>query len=178
MVEEKDCRVVAQRNPDLRDTYLHDLSDISSYHGVNVDESGCDEQVGFRRAEWSPLGVTPVQVAQLRCGQRFQILPPYTQDGVFHARVFQDSTDSTVFEEFIEQFLPLRGRWPEPKSVLIMDNASFHHSKKIEQMCRDAGVILIFLPPSSPDLNPIEEFFAELKAFIKREWIIFEANSE
>jgi transposase len=49
-----------------------------------------------------------------------------------------------------------------------MDNASFHHTDGILQMCEDAGVILLYLPPYSPDLNPIEEFFAELKAFIKR----------
>jgi transposase len=40
-------------------------------------------------------------------------------------------------------------------------------------MCRDAGVILLYLPPYSPDLNPIEEFFAELKAFIKKHWQIY-----
>jgi transposase len=49
-----------------------------------------------------------------------------------------------------------------------MDNASFHHTQRIEQMCYDAGVKLVYLPPYSPDFNPIEEFFAELKAFIKR----------
>jgi transposase len=50
-----------------------------------------------------------------------------------------------------------------------MDNASFRHSDRIEQMCTDAGVKLSYLPPYSPDLNPTEEFFAELKAFIKWE---------
>ena len=54
-----------------------------------------------------------------------------------------------------------------------MDNASFHHSERIEQ---DAGVILIYLPPYSPDLNPIEEFFAELKAFIKKQWYEYECS--
>jgi Transposase and inactivated derivatives len=44
-----------------------------------------------------------------------------------------------------------------------MDNASFHHSGQIETMCSEAGVKLVYLPPYSPDLNPIEEFFAELK---------------
>jgi transposase len=39
----------------------------------------------------------------------------------------------------------------------------------IGQLC-EAGVKLVYLPPYSPDLNPIEEFFAELKAFIKRNW--------
>jgi transposase len=38
------------------------------------------------------------------------------------------------------------------------------------------GVKLVYLPPYSPDLNPIEEFFAELKAFIKRNWHVYEED--
>lgn len=49
-----------------------------------------------------------------------------------------------------------------------MDNASFHRSQRVKQLCEDTGVKLLYLPPYSPDLNPIEEFFAELKTFIKR----------
>ena len=52
--------------------------------------------------------------------------------------------------------------------MLVIDNASFHRTKRIAQMCADTGVKLMYLPPYSPDLNPIEEFFAKLKAFIKR----------
>jgi DDE superfamily endonuclease/Winged helix-turn helix len=150
--KKKARRVVAQRNPDLRDTYFHNSSDFSSYHRVYVDESGCDELDGLRRTGWSPFGTAPVHVTRLRRGERFQILPAYTQDGILLARVFQGSTDSCRFEEFVEQLLPLWGRWPEPKSVLIMDNASFHRSERIKQMCADAGVILVYLPPYSPDL--------------------------
>ena len=74
---------------------------------------------------------------------------------------------SSVFEDFIAQLLKHCEKWPKPKSVLVMDNASFHHSEQIEQRCSEAKVKLVFLPPYSPDLNPIEEFFAELKAFIR-----------
>jgi hypothetical protein len=81
-----------------------------------------------------------------------------------------------MFEDFIEQLLQHCGKWPEPKSVLVMDNASFHHSDRIEEMCLRVGVKLVYLPPYSPDLNPIEEFFAELKAFIKRNWQVFEGD--
>jgi transposase len=49
-----------------------------------------------------------------------------------------------------------------------MDNPSFHYSEQITRMCVDAGFKLVYLPPYSPDLNPIEEFFAELKTFIRR----------
>lgn len=76
----------------------------------------------------------------------------------------------------IEQLLLLMGTWPEPKSVLVMDNASIHHTERVKQMYRDARVKLVYLPPYSPDFNPIDEFFAELKAFIKRNWHIYEDN--
>jgi transposase len=175
----KTCRRVAKaRNADLRDYYLYNLSFFRSYHFVYVDESCCDKRVGFRRTGWSPLGVTPVQLARCQREQRYQILPAYTQDGVLLARVFQGTTDSAVFEDFIEQLLHHCGRWPEPNSVLVMDSASFHRTERIEQMCADAGIKLMYLPPYSPDLNPIEEFFAELKAFIKRNWSLYEENPE
>lgn len=79
---------------------------------------------------------------------------------------------------FIEELLHYCGKWPEPKSVLVIDNASFHHSERIEQMCSQAGVKLVYLPPYSPDLNPIEELFAELKAFIRRHWEPYKKNPD
>ncbi|OZJ01563.1 hypothetical protein BZG36_05504 [Bifiguratus adelaidae] len=83
-----------------------------------------------------------------------------------------------MFEDFIEQLLQHCGKWPEPKSVLVMDNASFHHTERLQQMCSDVGVKLMYLPPYSPDLNPIEEFFAELKGFIKRNWQAYEESPD
>lgn len=171
-------RVAKGRNADLRDTYLYNISKFSPEHFVFVDESGCDRRAGARRTGWAPLGETPTEVAPFQREQRYQILPAYAVDGIILARVFQGSTDSTVFEDFIEQLLPLCGRWPQPKSVLVMDNATIHRMERISQMCHDAGVKLIYLPPYSPDLNPIEEFFAELKGFIKRNWHIYEGNPE
>jgi transposase len=82
--------------------------------------------------------------------------------------VFQGSADASVFDDFIEQLLQYCGKWPELNSVFVMDNASFHHSNRIEHMCSEARVKLVYLPPYSPDLNPIEEFFAELEAFVRR----------
>jgi transposase len=56
----------------------------------------------------------------------------------------------------------------------VMDNASFHRTDRVEQLCAEAGVKLVYLPPYSPDLNPIEELFAELKGFIKKHWEDYE----
>lgn len=70
------------------------------------------------------------------------------------------------------------GKWPEPKSAIVMDYTSFYHSHRIKEMCIDAGVKLLYLPPYSPDLNPIEEFFSELKAFIRRHWQKYEQSPD
>jgi hypothetical protein len=171
-------QIAGERNAELRDFYSYTLSPFPSWQHVYVDESGCDKRIGFRKTGWSPHGVTPVQVTKFHRDNRYQILPAYTQDGILLSRVYRGSTDLELFEDFIEQLLHHCGRWPEPRSVLIMDNSSFHYSDRIDQVCLDAGVKLVYLPPYSPDLNPIEEFFAELKAFIKRKWNEYEDNPE
>lgn len=157
---------------------MHEISEFQSYQLVFVDESGCDKQVGIRWTGWSPLGITPVQVSKFHHDKCYQILPVYAQDSIVLSQIFQGSIDATIFEDFIEQLLQHCGKWPEAKSVLVMDNASFHHSERIKEMCLSAGVKLVYLPPYLLDFNPIEEFFAELKAFIKQNWKFIEDPSQ
>lgn len=140
-------RKAKEQNADLRDRYMHELTAFASYHLVYIDESGCDKRVGSRRTGWSPLGITPVQMENFHRGQRHHILPAYTQDGILMARVYQGPTDSEVFEDFLEELLHWCGKWPQPKSVLVMDNASFHRTDRVEELCVAAGVILMYLPP-------------------------------
>jgi transposase len=120
--------------------------------------------------------VTLVEVSKFHRAKRYQTLPAYAQDGIILSRIFNGSTNDTFFESFIEQLLQHCGRWPEPKSVLIMDYVSFHHSDRVTQLCADAGVKLLHLLPYSPNFNPIEEFFADLKAYIKQTWSAYEEN--
>ena len=55
-----------------------------------------------------------------------------------------------------------------PGDVVIMDNLGSHKGKAVRRAIRQAGVHLIFLPPYSPDLNPIEQVFAKLKALLRK----------
>jgi hypothetical protein len=113
---------------------MHEVSAYRSEQLVFIDESGVDKSIGIHRKGWAPRGKGPRQVKRFHRGPRFQILSAYTQDGVIHFRVYQGSTDAENFENFVEELLPYCGRWPAPKSVLIMDNASFHRSDTIQQM--------------------------------------------
>jgi len=58
--------------------------------------------------------------------------------------------------------------------VVIWDNATFHKSKKTKELIESVGCRVIFLPPYSPDLNPIEKFWANMKRWIKNNIIDFE----
>lgn len=162
------ARVAQQRNADLRDYCAYRLSDFHSWQLVFIDESAFHRPMGLRKKGWAPVGVRPVQVAHYSRGYRFQILPAYSQDGILLSRIYQGSTDGPIFEDFIEQLLHHCGRYPEPKSVLVMDNVAFHYSDRLFQLCDEAGVKLVHLSPYSPDLNPIEMYFAVVKAFVKR----------
>lgn len=141
-----------------------------SYQLVFLDESGCNTLDAQRTKGQAPRGIAPVLKGKFTRDKKRQILPAYAQDGVLFHRIYDGSIDGEIFENFIEELLQYCGRFPAPKSVLVMDNVSFHHSQKILDMCNKAGVKLLFLPPYSPDLNPIEEFFSDLKRFIKKGW--------
>lgn len=169
-------RVARERNADLRDSYAHEISGLHSWQLVYVDESGSDKRCGIRKTAWSPKGTRARQVTDLRRGLRYQILPAYTQEGVLLVRVYEGSTDGRLFEDYISQLLEHCNPFPGPRSVLIMDNASIHKNARIKQLCDAAGVMLIYLPPYSPDLNPIEQWFSSLKAYIKRHWREYESD--
>lgn len=96
--------------------------------------------------------------------------PNYTQRGIELARIFPGSTDTTTFEDFIDQLRYHCDRWPEPESVLVIDNASIYYAERVRQLYKEASVKLIPLAPYSSDTNPIEEFFAEVKDCVKSGW--------
>lgn len=114
--------------------------------------------------------MAPVHVAPFRREERHQFISAFIQDGILLSRVFRGPTDHHIFEDFMRQLLRRCGKFPEPNSVLVMDNANFHRALKLKELCSAAGVDILFLPPYSPDLNPIEEHFGELKAFLRKEW--------
>ena len=77
------------------------------------------------------------------------------------ADLFDSNINTTIFSQWItERLIP---KLPI-NSVLIMDNATFHKGAEMKKHIRQAGHTLIYLPPYSPDLNPIEHKWAEKKA--------------
>ena len=79
--------------------------------------------------------------------------------------VLDGPINGQLFLAYVEQFLvPTLGKG----DIVIMDNLGSHKGQAVRQAIRGCGAKLLFLPPYSPDLNPIEQVFAKLKAFLRR----------
>jgi transposase len=86
-------------------------------------------------------------------------------DGIAAPCVFDGPMDGPSFRAYIEQFVAPILR---PGDVVVMDNLPSHKVAGIRQAIEAAGAELRYLPPYSPDLNPIEQFFAKLKALLRK----------
>lgn len=86
--------------------------------------------------------------------------------------LFQTTINTAIFTGWVEQ--DLIPKLP-PLSVVIMDNATFHKGEAMKQSIQKAGHTLLYLPPYSPDLNPIEKKWAHAKAIRRRDGGTIEA---
>ena len=75
-------------------------------------------------------------------------------------QLWEGTCDTLTFNHWLEHALcPMLSN----NHVVVMDNAAFHHSPATKEFIEQAGATLLFLPPYSPDLNPIEQDFAAIK---------------
>lgn len=79
--------------------------------------------------------------------------------------IYQGGTTSERFTEYLKTVLiPTL----EPDSVVVMDNMRSHHTEAVKSLLAQARVHYAYLPPYSPDLNPIEEMWSKIKAFLRK----------
>jgi transposase len=78
--------------------------------------------------------------------------------------VFDGAVNGEVYTAWVEQFLVPELR---PGDVVVADNLSSHKNAKAMKLIEAAGCRVLFLPPYSPDLNPIEEMWSKVKAYLR-----------
>ena len=86
-------------------------------------------------------------------------------DGVVAPFVIDKPMNGAIFVEYIRQCLVPALR---PGDIVIMDNLPAHKNEQVRKLIEAAGAELRYLPPYSPDFNPIEQFFAKLKAMLRK----------
>lgn len=129
-----------------------------------VDECGLDESIQ-RSYVRAPIGQKVLEDISGNRTARTSIIAGLNQKNILAPWHFSGYCNTEVILTWVKnELLPtLRAGL-----TIIWDNATFHQSAQIKTLIESMGCKLIFLPPYSPDLNPIEHYWAKLKAHIRR----------
>ena len=162
--------VALQRSLIYRAAYLANCTYFPKEMLVWVDETGCDKRDMLRRYGYSFRGQKAVCRRLLVRGRRISAIAALTCQGILDVAITTQTIDGEKFCDFIRgclipNMLPFNGT--NQSSVVIMDNCSIHHVQAVSEMLSFAGIVLVYLPPYSPDLNPIEEAFGYIKGYLK-----------
>lgn len=98
-------------------------------------------------------------------GENITMLATLSLSGINAPMTINGAVDGAVFKVYIEQVLAPSLQLGD---VVIMDNLPAHKVKGIEQAIQARGAQLIYLPPYSPDLNPIEKCWSKIKTYLRR----------
>lgn len=160
-------KVALEQSQELRNWYKSRSCYWEGHRLVFIDESASNERTGSRKYGWSPQGTRCTDFELMQRSERWSILPAMTLDGwLDNPLIYQGAINAELFYEWLNsvlQAVPIG-------SIIVMDNASIHRSTEIGELVAQYGCYLEYLPPYSPDLNPIEQSFGTLKAWTRRHY--------
>ena len=148
----------------LRLEYWEKVKDIEPKNLVFLDETGV--LLGLRRTHArSELGTRAYAVKPFYRGEKVTVIGAITLQEVVALMTINDSMNSQVFEVFVEKCLVPR-LWPG--AVVVMDNLPAHKLASIKPMIEAVGASILCLSPYSPDFNPIELWWSQLKSLLRQ----------
>lgn len=169
MSSKKARRVSRRQSLELRNAWRAQMASLHAEQLVFLDESTFNEATGNRGMAWAPIGEPARWHDDTDRGRSWSVLPAYTTDGYLPCTgVRFGHYNIESFLEWLDELLPHCQPYPKPRSVIVMDNVSLHCNPAIEQKIQAAGCLVRYLPPYSPDYNPIEMSFSVLKAWVRR----------
>ncbi|HET9533762.1 MAG TPA: IS630 family transposase [Mesorhizobium sp.] len=130
---------------------------------VFIDETWIKTNMAPIRG-WGPKGERLVGFAPDGRWHTLTFLAALRINALTEPCVVDGPINGTIFRAYIEQFLVPTLR---PGDIVVLDNLGSHRSQAIRTSIRNAGAKLAFLPPYSPDLNPIEQVFAKVKHWMR-----------
>jgi transposase len=130
---------------------------------VFVDEMGTHTSLAPVYG-YSPRGRRAFFKVPRNKGTNTTLLASMSLEGMGPSMAVEGSTTKKVFETYVEHFLA-----PALKSrqIVVMDNLSAHKGDRVRKLIKDRGCQLLYLPPYSPDLNPIEEAFSKVNRSLR-----------
>jgi transposase len=114
---------------------------------------------------WSRRGSRVCFEVPRNWGANVTLVSSMSLEGMGPSLAVEGATTKVVFEAYLERVLAPALR---PGQIVVMDNLTSHKGPRVRELIEGRGCELLYLPPYSPDLNPIEEAFAKLKTLLRR----------
>jgi transposase len=130
---------------------------------VFLDESGVTTEM-TRRYGWAPRPARVSEAVPAGHWRTLTVLAALTVEGMLASMTIESPTDGDVFLAFLEQVL---GPRLEPGHIVILDNLAAHKVEGVRELVESRGAQLLYLPPYSPDFNPIEQAWSKLKQLLR-----------
>ena len=131
---------------------------------VFLDETGAATNM-VRRYGWGPKGERLMDAAPHGHWKTTTFLAGLRSTGIVAPLVLDGPMTGEAFRAYVEQFL---APTLSPGDVVVLDNLAAHKVAGVREAIAAAGASILYLPPYSPDLNPIEQMFAKLKALLRK----------
>jgi transposase len=165
MEPKKRSLAAAERDEFLRAAWRTLVAEeVDAKRLVFVDEMGANVSLSALYA-WSRKGKRALGSAPRNWGKNVTLLASITSGGVGPCLAVEGSTTREVFEAYLEGVL---APTLSPGQVVVMDNLSAHKGGRVQEILERAGCELVYLPPYSPDFNPIEQAFSKVKGLVRR----------
>ena len=152
-----------EANEEKRAAYQELIKDVPPQSLVYIDESGI-EMSDCKDRGWGKKNEKLVGKKSGKYYERTNIIAGYVNHKSIAPMIFNGSCNTKLFKTWVEEFLI---KELQAGQFVVMDNAAFHRSQKARDLIQSVGCKVIFLPPYSPDFNPIEKFWANMKRWIK-----------
>jgi transposase len=130
---------------------------------VFVDEMGTNTSLSPVYA-YSPKGRRAYAEVPRNRGKNTTLLASMSLEGMGACLAVEGATTATVFESYIERLLTptlKRGQ------IIVVDNLNAHKGERVRELIEERGCELLYLPPYSPDFNPLEEAFSKIKGLLR-----------
>ena len=179
---EKETLKRKEGNDELRLNWIADLLRLTAEQLVFVDETLFNETTGWRHHAYASVGEPARYQASRKRGHCWSVLSTYTIDDYLLCTGIREGwfNDETFFRWLADELLPLCSLFSAPKSVIIMNNASIHCNRRIEELIISHECEIRYLPSYSSNFNLIELSFSVLKIWIRRHfekiWSHFEGT--
>jgi transposase len=131
---------------------------------VFVDEMGTNTSLSAVYG-WAKKGQRAHCSVPRNRGKNTTLLSSMSVDGMGPSLAVEGATNSDVFQTYVERVLAPTLRKGQ---VVVMDNLSAHKGERVRELIEQRGCELLYLPPYSPDFNPIEEAFSKIKGLIRK----------